>query len=505
MPDWHFSAYHCLARRRCTAAGRQICPVTFRWKNPAGYLLFLIRGGLSGRRNGGIMKKIVGIFSCIMLVLMLATALVAADDSTSSTTSSTSSTTSSSATSSGTVTSTSGVSVVTVTNITTDPEVFFPYEKGSISVTLTNSGDTAVGLSGENLLCEKIFIVDENTWKTMDYIGAGSTMTYTFPVTVNAPDGTYYGLFTVSTKDGGSIHYPFKVKVDSREIKTIIEDKPDYFSDSNAGCVNVTVINLRDGAIKNILITPEGSGFTTSPAQKYVSLLAAQGSVTIPFEITPSMATNVTFNVSYQNGDTTLASDVVLPITLDLDKTAASPVVNNVVLVSKGTYYDLTGDITNAGITDAKGLVVSLGSPATGTGTYPEYAIGSIASDDSGSFELTFTSTALTTVPLIIRWKDSDGNDYHITKNLDLTSTSGSGTTSTSATSGSSGMSASPSGMGGPGGDMGGPGASTTSLFSSKGNGISSFYPVIAGGIILVAGIVLWKKRKWLSAKLKKQ
>ena len=28
------------------------------------------------------MKKIVGIFSCIMLVLMLATALVAADDST---------------------------------------------------------------------------------------------------------------------------------------------------------------------------------------------------------------------------------------------------------------------------------------------------------------------------------------------------------------------------------------------------------------------------------------
>ena len=59
--------------------------------------------------------------------------------------------------------------------------------------------------------------------------------------------------------------------------------------------------------------------------------------------------------------------------------------------------------------------------------------------------------------------------------------------------------------MGGPGGDMGGPGGSTTSLFSSKGNGISSFYPVIAGGIILVVGLVLWKKRKWLSAKLKKQ
>ncbi len=51
---------------------------------------------------------------------------------------------------------------------------------------------------------------------------------------------------------------------------------------------------------------------------------------------------------------------------------------------------------------------------------------------------------------------------------------------------------------------MGGPGGST-SLFSAKGNGISSFYPVIAAGIIIVGGIVLWKKRKWISAKIKKQ
>jgi hypothetical protein len=42
-------------------------------------------------------------------------------------------------------------------------------------------------------------------------------------------------------------------------------------------------------------------------------------------------------------------------------------------------------------------------------------------------------------------------------------------------------------------------------MFSSKGSGISSFYPVIAGGIIVIVGIVLWTKRKWLSAKLKKQ
>ena len=82
-----------------------------------------------------------------------------------------------------------------------------------------------------------------------------------------------------------------------------------------------------------------------------------------------------------------IPSTSVLPIEFGEDKTAAVPVVNNVALTSKGSYYDLTGDITNTGITDAKGLTVTVGSPAKGTGTYPEYAIGSLASDDSGSFE----------------------------------------------------------------------------------------------------------------------
>jgi hypothetical protein len=39
----------------------------------------------------------------------------------------------------------------------------------------------------------------------------------------------------------------------------------------------------------------------------------------------------------------------------------------------------------------------------------------------------------------------------------------------------------------------------------TRGGGISSFYPVIAGGIIIVIGIVVYIKRKWIAAKLKKK
>jgi hypothetical protein len=101
-----------------------------------------------------------------------------------------------------------------------------------------------------------------------------------------------------------------------------------------------------------------------------------------------------------------------------------------------------------------------------------------------------------------VLWKDAEGNDYSVTKKLNLGSASGTGgNSSSSKTSGSTSMGAGgPQGMGGPGG-MG-----STSLFSaSNGGGLSSFYPVIAAGILVVAGIVLYAKRKWLAAKFRKQ
>ena len=118
----------------------------------------------------------------------------------------------------------------------------------------------------------------------------------------------------------------------------------------------------------------------------------------VDFVITPHQESNVTFFVTYQNGDNDHSVNVTLPITIGVDKTAAVPILNDVVLATSGSNYDITGDITNAGITNAEGVVVTVGSPAKGAGTYPVYAIGSIASDDSGTFEVTFTSSDLSAI-----------------------------------------------------------------------------------------------------------
>ncbi len=428
--------------------------------------------------NGEIMKKNSAIISIILVLLMISVIPAASAAATTS-------------------------SMLYVSSYTMNPDVLYPYEEGTLSVTLSNSGNTSVGLSNPNLISDTVEIKKKDSWNTLSYIASGSSITYAFLVSANPPDSSHFALFSIETKDGDVFHYPILITVDSTNITASISDAPDIFPLAIEKTVNLSIINPRIGKIDNVFVTASGSGLKISPSQKYISSLDPQSSVIVPFTVTPSQDTDLVFHVSYQSGDVDHSLDVIQSINIGNDKTAALPVVNNVVLTTKDSYYDMTGDITNTGITDAKGLTVTVGSPAKAMGTFAEYPIGSLTSDDAGTFEVTFTSQDLTAVPLVVRWKDAEGNDYSVTKILNLGSVSGNGgNVSGSRPSGSTGTGTSGyAGAGRTGGSFGGP-----SLFSgSKNSGISSFYPVIAAGILVVVGIVLYTKRKWLVAKFKKQ
>jgi hypothetical protein len=440
------------------------------------------------------MKSLYGLFGIILLLLLAATAHAATITNTSG---------------SSTATSTQdAASLVYVSSSNIDPVVFYPYEQGTITVTLMNAGTSAVGLTNPDILSNKIHILNTDSWNTMSFIGPGSTLTYSFLVTADPPAGTYFPLFTVGTQNGGSIHYPLMVKVDSGDIRASVSDKPDNFSLSKTDTVNLSIINPRDGVIKNILVTPSGAGIDVSPSEKFISSLNGGSSIDIPFTITPHQQSDLTFHISYRNGDNDHSQDVILPLNIGEDKTAAVPVVNNVAITSLGSSYKLSGDVNNAGVTDAKAMVLTVGAPAKAVEPYAQYSIGSLASDDFSSFDLTFSSNDLSSVPVVISWKDVNGNSFSVTKNLDLRSISSSGTSgsssSSSRSSGSTGGNSSGRTAGGFGGGPGG-GGNILGFGGSRGGGISSFYPVIAAGIILIAGIALWMKRKWIVAKLKKR
>ena len=130
-----------------------------------------------------------------------------------------------------------GSSYVYVSAVTMDPTIFYPYEKGTVSVTLTNNGNSTVGVTHPNLLAttNDVSIVNEDKWKTLSYIGSGNSITYTFVVTVNGMDGKYFALFTTETKDGENLHYPITFEVDSEDLHAAISKKPETFTIDSAG------------------------------------------------------------------------------------------------------------------------------------------------------------------------------------------------------------------------------------------------------------------------------
>lgn len=399
------------------------------------------------------------------------------------------------------------VNNVYVSSVTMDPEVFYPGETGTITVTVKNSGNITVTLSSPVIYDPAIVVYNPDSFMTKSRIGSGDTIDYVYKVSVDAPDGktTFFPIFSVNPDIGNAIHAQFALKTDSGDLQASVTGQPDTFTLNNAGAVNLTLINPRDAAVRNIHITASGPGLSVNPSDTYVSRIGALNSTELTFSVTPSRNSLLTFNVSFASSDNVRYTNATIPVIPGIDKTGAVPVVNNPYLSSRGSYYDLTADISNAGVSDAKGVIVSVRSPARATGTYPEYAVGTLIADDSSSFEVTFTCPDLSQVPLEISWKDSSGNNYNLTKILDLsdTASAGSGTRISGASSGN-GISANPGGYYRSSGSV----SRTRNIFSRGGNvgqGISAFYPIIIGGIVLGIAAVLWVKRKPILARIRKR
>jgi len=360
------------------------------------------------------------------------------------------------------------------------PGVFYPYETGTLTVHVTNAANTSVAVSQPDLMDPHIDVLNKGAFATTTAIGPGATADYNFVIQADGTDGTYFPLFTVSTNAWGTsgIHSQIKLKIDSHDVRASVSKKPDTFSLEKTDTVNVSVVNPRLGDISNVLIVASSPGSDISPTEQYIESVPAGSSVNVPFAITPHRQSDVTFNVSFRNGDNVHETTVVLPLNIGEDKSAAVPLISNVALSGTGGTYTLTGTVGNAGITDAQGMVVSAGAPEKPVGPYPEYQIGSLAANDFSRFTLTFASPDLSAVPVQVRWKDSQGNTRTSTTTLDL---------STSAGSSARGTGSSANGE------------------SPNGSGPGLIYPVVAGVIIVIAGIILYLKRKWILTKLKKQ
>lgn len=288
-------------------------------------------------------------------------------------------------------------------------------DSGIVTVTIQNTGTTFIPVN-------QIFIKDSEGIKSsvtpyqnpIGGVGAGDTFTLSLPITSTGETGTFYPVLYVDFggNNGNYLKYPFAVIVDDQSVVISITNRPDVFEPDTTHTVAFTIGNLRTNAIEAVEVTASGTGVTSKQTSVFLGTIdankAASGNISVT---TTSETKEVTFDVTYRNGASWHTESVTLPLESGISKTGAELIVNNLEVKNSGTYYTITGDVNNAGLTTAKALVVTT-EGVTKTGLYPSYVVGSMDEDGLSEFEVTFSNPVSDNVTLVFTYKDANGNVY---------------------------------------------------------------------------------------------
>jgi hypothetical protein len=290
-------------------------------------------------------------------------------------------------------------SAVAIESTALDPGTFFTGDTGTLTVRVANRGDAAVRIDRAAVSSNDFDVLNANTYATVGTLEAGSTRELTFTLRATAGNGVYYPMVQVDLGDAGSIRYAVPIRIDNSEVRISLANAPASYMKGQKNAVTVAVFNPRQSAVNGVTVTAAGTDLTVSDTAGFVGALAADQARNVTFQATPRDSTDLALTVSYRNGLTEHATVLTVPMTVDDRSTAADPVVNGVEVTSAGSTYTLSGDVTNAGIEDARGVVVTVGDPAVPSDPNRNYVVGSLAADDFASFELTFTAAGARTCP----------------------------------------------------------------------------------------------------------
>jgi hypothetical protein len=300
---------------------------------------------------------------------------------------------------------------VSVTNVTLDPQVLFAGDTGTITVEVTNSGTQSVAISRASLADNDIDVM-RSMYETVGTIGAGNKMYFTFTIKATCPEGIYYPKFELELRNAGSLRYPVTTKVQNTDLTLSVIEKPDSFSSGKKDAVKISVGNTRPNRVTGVTITPIGDSVDVTPSTYFIGNLDSNGSSTVTFNVIPQASTDLEFRVDYFNGINKHSTALKIPVIPGQGKKQANLILSNIEQKTEGDICYVTGDVTNAGLEIAKSVVVSSGSPAIPVDPNKEYVVGSLNPDDFSSFEITFKTDKETTIPLVITYKDADGNIF---------------------------------------------------------------------------------------------
>ena len=320
-------------------------------------------------------------------------------------------------------------------SLTLTPSTLMPGETGQLVVVLQNTGETPLTIYKVAITDSwDVVSVTHPALKSLGSIGLGKSMTLTFPITANEKEGTFYPSLSVELSNNIQntfIKYPFAVTVDSKSVSLSVVERPEYFEPDTTQVVGLSIGNLRSNQIDSVTVTASGEGVSCEEGMVFAGTLTPGSSKDVFLTVITSDKTEeISLDVSYKNGANWHTESLIIPVEGGELKTGAELFINNVEVTTAVGYTTITGDVNNAGLSTAKGLVVTL-EGAEAVQPYPVFVIGSLDSDGLSEFELTFKEPESDNISLVFTYKDENGNTY-VQKETAALSTSSSTANSTS-------------------------------------------------------------------------
>ena len=312
---------------------------------------------------------------------------------------------------------------VYISSTTYDPEVFFPGDTGTVTfVVMNGNADTGIVVSHATLIDDNIRMLSK-TYDTSSNIGPGQSQSFTFTISADGKDGNYFPEFSLSFRDANSLFSRQIVQIDSTPLVISVVDKPDAYAAGKKKTVYLQIANPRKNDIKNAILDISGDDLTANPSKVFIGAIAAGAKIPVNFSVTPEAPTTAILTLNYDNGDNPHVVTEAIPMEFGTDKKLADPVISNVQVRQDAGIYHITGDINNAGLETANTVMVTSLGPAVPQDPYKSFVVGALKPDDFGSFEVTFSATNTTSVPIQVSYKDADGNVYDTRQDVKISST----------------------------------------------------------------------------------
>jgi hypothetical protein len=305
------------------------------------------------------------------------------------------------------------------------PEVLMPNDIGTVTVTVKNMEVlSSVKIQEASLLARDIKVLSK-PYVNIGGLGPGGSITLSFTIKAGYAEGIYYPKLVVDAENAEKVRYQFPVKVDSTSLTIGVNDVPEEIVEREEAKIELVVGNPRQNTVTGVKIGTDDNDVI--PSEAFLGALSPDESKGAAFNFTPE-ATGIhalNFTLAFKNGDNPHSTTLRLSLDATESKKSAELILTGIEVESASglDVYKITGDINNAGLEGARSVVMKVGDAEGVEAMHPykAYFVGLLSPDDFSSFELDVkVSENMTTVPLLIEYKDEDGDLFSMTEYVSI-------------------------------------------------------------------------------------